>query len=109
MGYAYLEESDDTRNSPSEALVKRLIELGAQPVIHDPFICEYQGKPEELAAGCDAVVFMVRHHEYHSLDLRNLCHTLRTPILVDGRGLFKPEKVRSAGLDYWGIGVGLRP
>ena len=108
MGYAYLEESDDTRNSPSEILVKRLIEMGADPIIHDPFVREHQGQPLELAVGCDAVVFMVRHHDYQTLNLQNLRNSLRTPILVDGRGLFKPTAVRSAGLDYWGVGVGQR-
>jgi UDP-N-acetyl-D-mannosaminuronic acid dehydrogenase len=109
LGYAYLEESDDTRNSPSEILVKRLIEVGADPVIHDPFVREYRGRPEDMAIGCDAAVFMVRHNDYQTIDLRNLRQRLRTPILVDGRGLFPSEKVRSAGLDYWGFGVGHHP
>ena len=109
MGYAYLEESDDIRNSPSEILVKSLVELGADPVIHDPFVREYGGQPVEMASGCDAVIFMVRHNDYRSLDLQDLRNSLRTPILVDGRGLFQPAKVRSAGLDYWGIGVGQQP
>ena len=86
MGYAYLEESDDTRNSPSEILVKRLVESGADPIVHDPYVREYRGNPIEMAAGCDAVVFMVRHHDYLGMDLQCLRNGLRTPILVDGRG-----------------------
>jgi UDP-N-acetyl-D-mannosaminuronic acid dehydrogenase len=109
LGYAYLEESDDTRNSPSESLVKRLIELGAVPVIHDPFVRIYRGTLVEMASGCDAVVLMVRHQEYRRMDLQMLRNSLRTPILVDGRGFLSVQEVRSAGLDYWGIGVGRQP
>jgi UDP-N-acetyl-D-mannosaminuronic acid dehydrogenase len=106
MGYAYLEESDDRRNSPSEILVKRLVESGAEAIVHDPYIGEYWGNPIEMAAGCDAVVFMVRHHDYFGIDLQCLRDGLRNPILVDGRGIFRPEAVRSVGMDYWGVGVG---
>jgi UDP-N-acetyl-D-mannosaminuronic acid dehydrogenase len=108
LGYAYLEESDDSRNSPAEILVKRLHAMGAIPIIHDPYIPEYQGDPMDMAAECDAAVFMVRHHPYKGMDLHLLCEMLRNPILVDGRGLFSAEAVRSAGLEYWGIGVGHR-
>jgi len=53
LGYAYLEDSDDTRNSPSEALVKILLERGAGVVIHDPYVAGYQGDVYEMATGCD--------------------------------------------------------
>jgi UDP-N-acetyl-D-mannosaminuronic acid dehydrogenase len=109
MGYAYLEESNDTRSSPSEVLVRLLIDKGAHAIIHDPFVREHQGDAVGMAVGCDAMVFMVGHHEYKTLVLQQLRDNLRTPILVDGRGLFRPALVRSAGLDYWGIGVGNRP
>ena len=36
LGYAYRENTDDTRNSPSKVLVARLRGLGAEVLIHDP-------------------------------------------------------------------------
>jgi UDP-N-acetyl-D-mannosaminuronic acid dehydrogenase len=106
MGYAYLENSDDTRNSPSSALVGGLDALGAEVVIHDPFIEEYKGDLFAKAAGCDVAVIMVRHDEYLNLDLADLKSKLSTPILVDGRRTFDPERVREAGFDYSGVGFG---
>lgn len=38
LGYAYLENSDDTPNSPSEVLVRRLQELEVEVVMHDPCV-----------------------------------------------------------------------
>ena len=81
LGYAYLENSDDTRNSPSAVLVERLRELGAAVVIHDPYVAEYQGDIYRMAQGCDAVMVMVTHSEYRQLDWA----TLGIPIVVDGR------------------------
>lgn len=105
MGYAYLENSDDTRNSPSSALVGGLDALGAEVVIHDPFVEEYKGDLFAKADGCDAAVIMVRHEEYLHLELAALKAKLRTPILVDGRRTFDPIKVQESGFDYTGVGL----
>ena len=69
LGYAYLENSDDTRNSPSITLISRLEELGAEVVVHDPWVREYQGEIEAVVQGCDAIVVMVAHDAYRALDL----------------------------------------
>lgn len=106
MGYAYLEGSDDTRNSPSESLVRRLKKLGAVPVIHDPYVPGYQGDLLRLARGCAAAVVMVRHPEYLRLDLAELRAMLSTPILVDGRHVYSPAAAQAAGWVYRGVGQG---
>jgi UDP-N-acetyl-D-mannosaminuronic acid dehydrogenase len=104
LGYAYLEDSDDTRNSPTRTMVARLYELGAQPVIHDPWITEYRGDVIERVQGCDAVVVMVAHGAYRALDLRTLKSVLRLPILIDGRHVFDREEARNTGFHYSGVG-----
>lgn len=106
LGYAYLENSDDTRNSPTRSLVARLYELGAQPVIHDPWIPEYDGDVFERIKGCDAVVLMVAHSEYRTLDLARLKSVLRLPVLVDGRHVFSAAQADAVGLTYRGVGQG---
>ena len=107
MGYTYMEDSDDTRNSSSQFLAKRLHELGAQIVIHDPFVPEYQADLAQLAAGCDAAVVMVRHKAYQQLDLSVLKSALRTPLLIDGRRVFNATQAQAAGLVYRLVGAGV--
>ncbi|HOV49136.1 MAG TPA: nucleotide sugar dehydrogenase [Anaerolineae bacterium] len=85
LGYAYLENSDDTRNSPSAVVVERLRERGAEVVIHDPYVPGYQGDVYALAQGCDAAVLMVAHRAYRELEWTVLGERLTAPILVDGR------------------------
>jgi UDP-N-acetyl-D-mannosaminuronic acid dehydrogenase len=111
MGYAYLENSDDTRNSPSQALVEILSVYGAQTVIHDPFVPGYGSDLFATARGCDAAVVMVRHQAYENLDLAELALAMRdglefSPVLVDGRRVYSAETAGQAGLLYRCIGVG---
>ncbi len=107
LGYAYLENSDDTRNSPSALLVDRLLAMGVEVVIHDPWVAEYQGDVVACTHGCDAAVVMVGHAAYRSLNMALLKQALRTPILIDGRGLYDPVQVQAAGLGYYGVGRGM--
>jgi UDP-N-acetyl-D-mannosaminuronic acid dehydrogenase len=105
LGYAYLEDSDDTRNSPSESLVRLLRDHGADPIIHDPWIHEYGGDVYERVNGCDAVVVMVAHGNYKELDLGALKSNLKIPILVDGRRVYEASRARASGFEYKGIGA----
>lgn len=104
MGYAYLEDSDDARNSPSANLVERLHSLGAETVVHDPFIPAYQGNLIEMAHGCDAAVVMVRHQAYLQLDMEALKNALSRPVLIDGRLAFNGLALRAAGWTYRAVG-----
>lgn len=106
LGYAYLENSDDTRNSPSQRLHEWLVQHNGDVLIHDPYVSNYKGNLYVLASGCDAVVVMVAHQEYMDLSLSRLKGALRHPILIDGRGVFSPDQARSAGFYYKSIGRG---
>ena len=104
LGYAYLENSDDTRNSPSEVLVAHLRELGAEVMVHDPWVPEYRGDMEERVRGCDAVVLMVAHDEYRRLNWGDLKAHLRHLVLVDGRRVVSDPTRQLPGFVFRGIG-----
>ena len=104
LGYAYLENSDDTRNSPSAALVAELSKLGAEVVIHDPYVPEYRARLEERVQGSDALVVMVAHDAYRELPLEGLRAAVRRPILIDGRNVFSNTRAREAGWTLYGLG-----
>jgi len=106
LGYAYLEDSDDPRNSPSETVREHLVMKGASVIIHDPYVPGYQGSIEELASGCDALVVAVKHSIYQTIDLAVIHSRMRTPILVDGRGFIDAERAAGAGFIYIGLGRG---
>jgi UDP-N-acetyl-D-mannosaminuronic acid dehydrogenase len=102
LGYSYLENSDDTRNTPSAPLVAALRAAGAEVVVHDPFVALYNGDWRQVVRGADAVVVMVAHDEYRGIDLAELKAMLRMPVVVDARRVF--DAARVDGLIYRGVG-----
>ena len=49
-------------------------------------------------------VFRIWVPQFLSLDLHRVRERMRGRLLVDGRNLFDPERVRAAGLEYVGVG-----
>jgi UDP-N-acetyl-D-mannosaminuronic acid dehydrogenase len=106
LGYTYLQDSDDTRNSPSVDLIEWLRERGAHVAVHDPFVPELRLDVAAQARDADCLVLMVAHTRYQHLALDRLAASMRHPILIDGRHLFSREAATTAGFDYRCLGVG---
>jgi UDP-N-acetyl-D-mannosaminuronic acid dehydrogenase len=105
LGYAYLENSDDTRNSPSAVLVARLRAAGVEVVIHDPYVPEYQGDLIETVRGSHALALMVGHAAYRTLDLAALRAVVAHPLLIDGRHILSLAQASAPGWSGMTIGV----
>ncbi len=106
LGFAYLENSDDARNSPSKKMVDKLKSCGAEVVIHDPFIPDFRGDIYEMAKDCDVVVGMVKHSAYQTIDLQKLKLALHLPLMIDGRRVFDANKAIDLGYEYYCLGYG---
>jgi UDP-N-acetyl-D-mannosaminuronic acid dehydrogenase len=104
LGYAYLKDSDDTRNSPSAELVKMLTKSGADFIIHDPYVKEFKGNLLDMAQDCDAAVLMTAHSQYKSLDIDGLKSVMKTPIILDGRNALDQKKAKKAGINLIRLG-----
>jgi len=111
LGVAYLEDSDDTRNTPAAVVIDVLQERCAAVVAHDPYVRELDGyeltRDLDMALqDADAALIVTRHKPYYELDLAHVKSQMRTPILIDGRNVFDGERVRAAGFVYKAIGKG---
>ena len=104
LGYAYLANSDDTRNSPTAILLKKFNHKLKNVKVNDPFVNEYRGDLNEVLKGVDAVVVMVAHDLYKNLKLIDMGKLMKNPVLIDGRNIFNKEKARKLGFIYKGIG-----
>jgi UDP-N-acetyl-D-mannosaminuronic acid dehydrogenase len=108
LGVAFLENSDDTRNTPSQVLYELLTKKGAKPVLHDPYVRDFDvpftTDLNEAIEGADAIVIVTRHNEYLSLDLSLVINKMRTPVLVDGRNAYNKEECEKLGFIYLGVG-----
>jgi UDP-N-acetyl-D-mannosaminuronic acid dehydrogenase len=113
LGWAFLSNSDDTRNTPAEPYRDLLLKEGALVSVHDPYVAEYPGVPivpfvEGALEGADAIVIFAGHHQYRSLDPRVVRQLSgrKHPVLVDGRNMADPNAYISEGFVYKGIGRG---
>ncbi|TXT55798.1 MAG: UDP-N-acetyl-D-mannosamine dehydrogenase [Candidatus Thorarchaeota archaeon] len=109
LGVAYLENSDDTRNSPTLPLKRSLEVLGVETTIHDPKVKSSTTLPieEDLYGsikGADCVALATAHKEYFTLDLDRIKSIMRTPIIVDGRNVLNSEICIEKGFSYLAIG-----
>ncbi|OGD53440.1 hypothetical protein A3K81_04885 [Candidatus Bathyarchaeota archaeon RBG_13_60_20] len=113
LGYAFLENSDDTRNSPAYPLYRGLEGACGEVVVHDPHVREEAGinLTSDLSAateGKDCIALVTKHREYYGIDLGWLKQQMRTPIIVDGRNVFDPAAAERAGFAFRAVGVGRR-
>jgi len=109
LGLAFLENSDDTRNTPAADIFAALKKRGAEVMIHDPFVWEFPDvvateNLEEAAAGADCILVATAHKQYVDMDLARLKELVRTPILVDGRNTFTRERAEGAGFSFRALG-----
>ena len=111
LGIAYLENCDDTRNTPAQGLIDALKAKGASVIAHDPHVREYEGLEltadlEATLRGSDCMVIVTKHRGYYDLDLEHAAELMRTRVIVDGRNVFDARACREAGLVYRGVGKG---
>jgi UDP-N-acetyl-D-galactosamine dehydrogenase len=118
LGLAYKGGVGDLRGSPSLRLLDLLRGQVRALAVHDP-----RAEPEailraarlppldlaEAVRGAHAVALLTDHPEFRGIDWGELA-SLAAPgaLVVDGRNLVEPGRVRAQGLRYWGIGRGAR-
>ncbi|PKL62024.1 MAG: nucleotide sugar dehydrogenase [Methanomicrobiales archaeon HGW-Methanomicrobiales-2] len=113
LGWAFIQNSDDTRNTPAEPYLAAMEDAGAMVRVHDPFVDEYPGIEvshdlEGTLAGADVVTIFTGHHHYVFLDPARVKELSgrEHPIIVDGRNVVDPDAFIRAGFIYKGIGRG---
>lgn len=111
LGVAYLENADDTRNTPAAAFIVALEDKGAKVILHDPYVREWDFGPHEIerdlrkaAKDSDCLALVTKHKDYFKLDFESLRKLMRTPTFVDGRNVYNQENVTAKGFEYRAIG-----
>jgi UDPglucose 6-dehydrogenase len=120
-GLAFKPNTDDMRDAPSRALMEALWESGAKVQAYDPeamheceriygertdlHLCRSR---EEAVEGADALVICTEWKTFRMVEPEWLKQSLNYPIVVDGRNLYDPLAMSSAGIIYYAIGRGLK-
>jgi len=117
LGVSYKANTDDTRNTPTENVIKTLrSRYHSHNIIfiaHDPYVKPRDYNTTELASdfdkaimGADVLMFTTNHKQYYNIDLEDLRKKVRTPIIIDGRNIFNKKIVESHGFIYRKVGEG---
>jgi len=117
LGLAFKPNTDDMRESPAAHIARMLLTAGARVRGYDPVAMpvaarvlpevELADDPYALADGADALVLVTEWNEFKNLDFERMRSLMRQPVLVDGRGMYDPQRMQEAGFRYLGIGRGL--
>ena len=118
-GLAFKPGTDDLREAPSRVLIEQLTQRGAEIVAYDPVAMDearrvmslqprlrYAESASAALAGADALVIVTEWKEFRSPDFDAIRHSLREPVVFDGRNLFEPALMKTLGIEYHAIGRG---
>lgn len=114
LGLTFKPNTDDMRDSPAIAVIQTLQDAGAKVTGYDPEGManakdliegiEYAEGPYEAAQDADALVIVTEWNQFRALDLNRLKSTMKSPVLVDLRNIYRADEVTAHGFSYSSIG-----
>jgi UDPglucose 6-dehydrogenase len=118
-GLAFKAGTDDMRESPAIPLIQGLLDRGARVSAHDPQAgaaarrlfenrIELVADPYGAIDGASALVIMTEWLQYRTPDFDRIRQLMARPLVIDGRNLWEPGRMRKAGFEYRGVGRGSR-
>jgi len=117
-GLAFKPKTDDMREAPAEVTIRLLIEAGAKVRATDPVAIvnaeqvfkdvadkvELVDDAYSCVEGADALVVCTEWNEYRNPDFAKVIGLMRSPVVVDGRNIYRPAKMAQMGFRYYSIG-----
>jgi nucleotide sugar dehydrogenase len=106
LGVGFRPEVREAAFSPAFAVREALLRRGVRVEAHDPLYTSEElqslGFTPGIPAGQEIVILVTAHPSFGSMDLRELAAS-GTRVIVDGRGIFDPAAVKTAGMAYVGV------
>jgi UDPglucose 6-dehydrogenase len=116
LGLSFKANTDDIRDSQPIDIIRMIQAEGgtvkaydpvampnAAQVLHNVKLCN---DPYEVAEGSDVLILATEWNEFRNLDLLRIKQLMKQPVIVDGRNLYEPRKMRELGFVYRGVGRG---
>lgn len=114
-GLSFKPNTDDMREAPAIVLIEDLLKAGAKVRVYDPEAMgeakkifgdriTYVKKSYEALEGSDALVVVTEWNEFRRPDFERLKTTLKQPVVIDGRNIYDPARMKALGFEYDSIG-----
>lgn len=116
-GLSFKPNTDDMRAAPSRALIESLWQVGARVQAFDPVAMKEAARIYESQSGlilcsdkyaalknADALVICTEWQQFRAPDFVEMAAQMRNKIIVDGRNMYQPRKLRAEGWTYISVG-----
>ncbi|MFZ8802488.1 MAG: UDP-glucose dehydrogenase family protein [Candidatus Calescibacterium sp.] len=116
-GLSFKPNTDDIREAPALKIIPKLLNEGALLQLYDPKAMEnakkvippsdqvfYASSAYAAVKGAHAIAIITEWDEFKNVNLQEIKKLMITPIIVDGRNIFDPKKVRELGFLYFSMG-----
>lgn len=117
-GLSFKPKTDDVREAPSLVGIRGLVEAGATVFASDPIALDnaaseladlgdrvqFAHDEYEVLEGADALLIFTEWNQYRSPDFERMKVAMKSPVIFDGRNLYRPSKLSEFGFHYDSIG-----
>jgi len=114
LGLSFKPNTDDVREAPSIDIIRELQQEGASIKAYDPKAIhnireilpdvKYCDDPYQVAQDSDALLLLTEWDEFRDLDMARIKNLMGQPIIIDGRNIFAPARMKELGFTYYGVG-----
>ena len=113
LGISYKPDVKDIQLSPAKIIINKLMALGARIKIYDPYYKDSQmfginveQNIENVLPKVDASIIITAHKEFQEINPK-IFTKMKTPILIDSRGVVDISSANDVGLVFRGLGRGI--
>ena len=112
LGVSYKPNVKDIQLSPAEHIIKKFQNLGANVHVYDPnfsssevFGIRVEENLDDILSKMDAAVIVTGHDDFKKIEISSFAK-MKTPILIDTRGIIEPRSVKQHNIIFRGLGRG---
>lgn len=118
LGLTFKPGTDDLREAPSLENVPLILERGAQVFAYDPvgsanfrqrypeseYNITYVKGPEQALSGANVCFIFTEWSEIKEVKPKDYKKLMRSPLVYDGRNIYKIEEMKDAEVEYYSVG-----
>lgn len=114
LGLSFKPDTDDMREAPSILVIEKLKSMGAKIKAYDPIATakarevikdiEFCKTVYEALTEADLAIVMTEWSEFKEIDLKKVKDLMKAPVVIDGRNIYDPGRMKELGFVYVGVG-----
>jgi len=112
LGVSYKPNVKDIQLSPAEKIIKKLQNLGINVYVYDPYFTsenvfgiKVEDNLDDILPKMDAVIIVTSHDDFKKIKISSFAK-MKTPILIDTRGIIDPSSAKLEKVIFRGLGRG---